>query len=150
LRIYWAHPPTEADVLAAGKGGARGSWLFDAAPANRRSVRCHHLSTSRIEAAAHTVADLDRRLGQIDTAIEEVAKRGKTNTALSAMEAQRRARAGLTSERNEAAGTLWQPSRQSSASLAAQGRRIETEATPIRYVAELIAKGDPPALPGRQ
>src|SRR6266478_4333264 len=55
--------------------------------------------------AAHTVADLDRRLGQIDTAIEEAAKRGKTNTALSAMEAQRRARAGLASERSEAAAT---------------------------------------------
>jgi len=52
------------------------------------------------------VADLDRRLAQIDRAIEEAAKRGKTNTALSAMEAQRRARAGLASERNEAAGTL--------------------------------------------
>ncbi len=46
-----------------------------------------------------------RRLGQIDSVIEEAANRGKTNTALSAMEGQRRARAGLTSERNEAAGT---------------------------------------------
>ena len=51
------------------------------------------------------MADLDRRLAQIDRAIEEAAKRGKTNTALSAMEGQRRARAGLTSERNEAAAT---------------------------------------------
>jgi hypothetical protein len=31
--------PTEADGLVAGKCGARGSWLFDAAPANRSSVR---------------------------------------------------------------------------------------------------------------
>ena len=50
---------------------------------------------ARIEVAAHTVADLDRRLGQIDTAIEEAAKRGRTNAALPAMETQRRARAGL-------------------------------------------------------
>jgi len=35
---------------------------------------------ARIEVAAHNVADLDRRLGQIDSAIEEAAKRGKTNT----------------------------------------------------------------------
>jgi hypothetical protein len=55
---------------------------------------------------ARNVADLDRRLGQIDSAIEEAAKRGRTNAALSAMETQRRARAGLASERNEAAGTL--------------------------------------------
>jgi hypothetical protein len=64
---------------------------------------------ARIEVAAHTIADLDRRLGQIDTAIEEAAKRGRTNTALSAMEAQRKARASLASERNDAASTLWQP-----------------------------------------
>src|SRR5262249_32605297 len=90
-----------------------------------------------IEVAAHAVADLDRRLGQIDAAIEEAAKRGKTNTALSAMEGQRRARAGLAGERNEAAGTL-AALKAERASLAAPSRRIETEAAPIRYVAELI------------
>ncbi len=37
---------------------------------------------ARIEVTSHTVADLDRRLGQIDTAIEEAAKRGRTVTAL--------------------------------------------------------------------
>ena len=72
---------------------------------------------ARIEVAAHNVADLDRRLGQIDSVIEEAAKRGKTNTALSAIEAQRQARAGLASERNEAAGprrSAWSPLRNSS------------------------------------
>jgi hypothetical protein len=49
---------------------------------------------ARIEVAAHNVADLDRRLGQIDTVIEEAAKRGKTNTALSAMEGQRKGPCG--------------------------------------------------------
>src|SRR5262249_40155521 len=43
---------------------------------------------ARIEVAAHSVADLDRRLGQIDSAIEEAAKRGRTNSALSAIESQ--------------------------------------------------------------
>jgi len=33
---------------------------------------------AKIEVAAGKVADLDRRLGQIDSAIEEAAKRGKT------------------------------------------------------------------------
>jgi hypothetical protein len=92
---------------------------------------------ARIEVADRNVAGLDRRLGQIDTAIEEAAKRGKTNTALSAMEGQRRTRAGLASERNEAAGTL-ATIKAGRASLAAQVRRIETEAAPIRYVAELV------------
>jgi hypothetical protein len=34
---------------------------------------------ARIDVQTHNVADLDRRLGQIDSAIEEAAKRGKTN-----------------------------------------------------------------------
>jgi hypothetical protein len=60
---------------------------------------------ARIEVAAHNVADLDRRLGQIEAAIEEAAKRGRTNATFSAIEGQRKARARLASERNEAAGT---------------------------------------------
>jgi hypothetical protein len=52
----------------------------------------------KIIVQAHTVADLDRRLGQIDTAIEEAAKRGRTTTALSAIEGQRKARAGLAGD----------------------------------------------------
>jgi hypothetical protein len=65
-------------------------------------------------------ADLDRRLGQIDAAIEEAAKRGKTNTALSAIERQRKARAGLDGERNEAAATPLAALKTERASLAAK------------------------------
>jgi hypothetical protein len=53
------------------------------------------------------------------------------------MEAQRRARGGLTSERNEAAATL-AALKAERAAVAAKGRQIETEAAPIRYVAELL------------
>src|SRR5712675_566927 len=60
----------------------------------------------RIEVAVHNVADFDRRLGQIDSAIKEAAKRGKTNTALSAIEGQRKARASLVDKRNHEAGAL--------------------------------------------
>src|SRR5260370_4739904 len=42
---------------------------------------------ARIEVAVHTGADRDRRLNQGDTPIEEAAKRGQTNAALSALEA---------------------------------------------------------------
>jgi hypothetical protein len=93
--------------------------------------------SARIELAAHSVADLDRRLDQIDTAIEEAGKRGKTNVALSAIEGQRKGRASLADERKREAGILatLQAER---ASLAAKGRHIETEGAPIRYVAELV------------
>jgi hypothetical protein len=92
---------------------------------------------ARIDVQAHKVADLDRRLGQIDTAIEESAKRGRTKSALSAIESQRKIRGELADERNREAGVL-AALKAERASVAAQGRRIETEATPIRYVAELV------------
>src|SRR5262249_42921469 len=92
---------------------------------------------AKISVQAHNVADLDRRLGQIDVAIEEAAKRGRTNAALSAIEGQRRARTALVDERKREAGILaaLQVER---ASVVARARQIETEAAPIRYVAELV------------
>ncbi len=92
---------------------------------------------AKIDVQAHKVADLDRRLGQIDSTIEEAAKRGRTNAALSAMDGQRKARGALVDERNREAGTL-AALKAERASVAANGRRIETEAAPIRYVAELL------------
>lgn len=92
---------------------------------------------AKISVQQHTVADLDRRLGQIDSAIEEANRRGKTKTAMATMEGQQKSRAGLVEERKREAGTLvaLQAER---ASVAAKGRQIETEAAPIRYVAELV------------
>jgi hypothetical protein len=72
-----------------------------------------------------------------DVAIEEAAKRGKTNTALSAIEGQRKARQGLAGERQREASTL-ADLKAERAALSAKGRQIETESAPIRYVAELI------------
>src|SRR3984893_14099913 len=92
---------------------------------------------ARIEVAAHAVADLDRRLNQVDVAIEEAAKRGRTNTALSAIEAQRKTREALAGQRQREGATL-ADLKAERAALGAKGRQIETEAAPIRYVAELI------------
>jgi hypothetical protein len=92
---------------------------------------------AKIEIQIHSIADLDRRLGQIDTAIEEAARRGKTNTALSAIEGQRRARAALADERNREAGTL-AALKTERATVAAKARQAEVETAPIRYVAKLV------------
>jgi hypothetical protein len=96
---------------------------------------------ARIEVQAKTVADLDTRVAQIDAAVAEATKRGKTSTALAAMEGQRRARAGLVDERKREAGALaaLQTER---ATVAAKGRQIETEAAPIRYVAAVFGVAD--------
>jgi hypothetical protein len=92
---------------------------------------------ARIDVQAHKVADLDRRLGQIDSTIEEAARRGKTRTALAAMDDQGKARRALADERNREAGSL-AVLKAERASVAAKGRQIETDAAPIMYVAELV------------
>jgi hypothetical protein len=73
-------------------------------------------------------------------AIEQAVKRGRTNAALAAIEGQRRTRAGLVDERKREAGALavLQAER---AAIGAKGRQIDTEAAPIRYVAELVGEG---------
>jgi hypothetical protein len=92
---------------------------------------------AKISVQAHTVADLDRRLAQIDAAVEKATEKGRTTAAMKLADDQRKARAGLVDERKREAGTLaaLQAER---ASVAAKGRQIETEAAPIRYVAELV------------
>jgi hypothetical protein len=87
--------------------------------------------------AVHNVADLDRRLNQVDVAIEEAAKRGKTATALSAIEAQRKSREALSGQRQRE-GTVLADLKAERAALGAKGRQMETESAPIRYVAELV------------
>jgi cytolysin (calcineurin-like family phosphatase) len=92
---------------------------------------------ARLEVAARTVADLDRRLGQIDLTIEEAAKRGRTTTAFTAIEAARKTREVLEAQRQREGKTL-ADLKAERAALGAKGRQIETEDAPIRYVAELL------------
>ena len=77
----------------------------------------------------------------MNVAIEQAAKRGKTNAALLAIEGQRKARQALTSERQQEASTLADLCRPQSRTRCSerQARQMETDAAPIRYVAELIS-----------
>jgi len=93
--------------------------------------------TARIDVQAHTVADLDRRLSQIDTAIEEPAKHGRTSVALSAIDGHRKTRQALADDRQREASTL-ADLKAERAALGARGRQLETDAAPIRYVAEML------------
>jgi len=92
---------------------------------------------ARTEVQSQTVADLDRRLGQIDAAIAEMVKRGRTTGALEAIGAQRKVREALVSQRRHEAEALADLKSEAGA-VAARGRRIEVEAAPIVYVAQLM------------
>ena len=60
---------------------------------------------AKISVQAHTVADLDRRLAQIDAAVEKATEKGRTTAAMKLADDQRKARAGLVDERRREAGT---------------------------------------------
>jgi hypothetical protein len=89
----------------------------------------------RIEVEAYAVADLDQR--QIESTIEEAAKCGRADAALSAIDGQRKASQVLASERQREASTLADLIAERT-TLSANGRQIEAEAAPVRYVAEPI------------
>jgi hypothetical protein len=101
---------------------------------------------ARIQVIVYKVADLDARVSQIDAAIAEATRRGRTTGAMSIMEGQKKARAGLVDERNREAGTL-AAVKAERASLAAKGRQVETEAVPIRTSRSLSAPTPTPSGP---
>jgi hypothetical protein len=98
---------------------------------------------AQLETAGAKVAELDKQIAAIDAVIAGAAARGKANTALAAMEGQRKVRAALVTERQRAADAV--------AGLkierAGAGERAKidaVEAAPIAYIAQLFgADGDP-------
>jgi hypothetical protein len=116
--------------------------LLMAAHANERGAVQSAIATqdptlaARIEVQAHAVADLDQRLGQIDSTIEEAAKRGRTDAALSAIDGQRKASQVPAGERQREASTL--ADLKAKRTLGTKRQQIEAEAAPIRHVAEPI------------
>ena len=95
------HRSPEQDLchLSALTGAIAALRAQDAAKAHRDLESSGHRAAgtlgARIEAQAH-VADLDRRIGQIDMAVEKVAKRGRT---LAATISPRRTRVGAVAQR---------------------------------------------------
>jgi len=88
---------------------------------------------ARIEVQAHAAADLDRK--QIDSIIEDGAKRARTEAARSASDRRCRVRHVLAGERQREAPTLANLKAEPATS-DANGRQIEAEAA--RYVAKPI------------
>ncbi len=92
---------------------------------------------AKTEVQAQTVADLDRRVAQIDGVIAEMVKRGRTSGALDALATQRKQRDALVGQRRHEAETLAALKSEAGA-VAARTKRIEIEAAPIMYVAQLM------------
>jgi hypothetical protein len=94
-------------------------------------------AAAKIEVASGRLADIDRRIAQIDGVVEGAAKRGKANTAVGALKGQKTDRAGLVQERERIAREV-ASLKADRAGAAAKGHAAEAEALPIQYVAQLF------------
>jgi hypothetical protein len=92
---------------------------------------------AKLEVASGKLADIDRRIGLIDGAAEGAAKRGRSKSALSAIDAQKRQRAALVAERHGAAQEV-ASLKAGRSGMAARHQEDEAAATPVRYAAALF------------
>jgi hypothetical protein len=100
---------------------------------------------ARIEAQTHVVEDLDKRIGQIDLAVEEATKRGRTRSAMTLADDQRRNRDVLVAQRQREAASLV-TLKTDQAQVQAESRRVEADIGPLRYAAMLLGLDSEQAL----
>jgi hypothetical protein len=92
---------------------------------------------ARLAIQARTVADLDRRISQIDAAIEESTGLGRPLAAMIIADQKRRGRAEIMAERQREAQPIGSLQIEK-VRLDAQRRRAEAEVGPVRYLAEVV------------
>jgi hypothetical protein len=98
---------------------------------------------ARLAAQSAVVADLDRRVAQIDQAVDESTRRGRVKNAITIAAQQRLTRDGLDTQRQAATATLVGLKTQRAA-LAGERVRVEASAGPIQYLA-IMAGAEPEA-----
>jgi hypothetical protein len=91
----------------------------------------------RIAVQSATLADIDRRLGQIDGAIEKAMAQGKVNGAMALANDQRSARTVLQVDRM-AAGKVLAELKVERARIDGERRTVEADLGPVRYLATLL------------
>ena len=92
---------------------------------------------ARLAIQGRTVADLDRRIAQIDTAIEESTRLGRPLGAMTIAGQRRRERAEIAAQRQREAQALGSIQIEK-AKIDAQRKRAEAEVGPVRYLAEVV------------
>jgi hypothetical protein len=92
---------------------------------------------ARLTSQMATLADLDKRISQIDAAVDESTRRGRMVGAMNLAERQRSTRDGLSAQREAGRATLIETQKQRAA-LAAETAHVEAATGPIRYLAVMI------------
>ena len=90
---------------------------------------------------SQVVADLDRRIGQIDAAIEAATSRGRSTAAMALAAQEGKTRLQLVASRQKEARTLAELQIHK-ATLDGDRKRMEAEIGPIRYLAQLVGGAD--------
>jgi uncharacterized coiled-coil protein SlyX len=113
--------------------------------ASARSSVAERIETldARVTAQSATVADLDRRVAQIDKAVDESTRRGRVTRAITIAMQQRVTRDGLDTQRQAATATLVGLQMQRAA-LVGERFRVDASAGPIQYLA-MMAGAEPEA-----
>ncbi|MBV9955641.1 MAG: hypothetical protein JOZ70_10350 [Pseudolabrys sp.] len=92
---------------------------------------------ARLAIQNQTVAQLDRRIAQIDAAVEQSTRVGRPAGAVTIADQKRRDRADTVAERKPQAKVL-ASLQVEKARIDAERRRAEADVGPLRYLAELI------------
>jgi hypothetical protein len=92
---------------------------------------------ARLAVQVQTLGDLERRIAQIDAAIEESTRRGRPAGTMALADQTRRDRADLAATRQRAVETLVGMQIEE-AKVDGQRKRAEADVGPVRYLAELI------------
>jgi hypothetical protein len=99
----------------------------------------------RISVQTDLVADLDRRIGQIDGAVEKSTAKGRTNAAMQLAADQRRNRAEFAAQRDQANKVLAEL-KVEKAKVEGDRKVVEADLGPVRYLATLLGAGDQDVL----
>ena len=94
---------------------------------------------------AGVVADLDRRLAQIDGAVEKATAKGRTSSAMALADNQRKIRTELVTQRTTEAKAM-AALQVEKATVDGEPRKVEADLGPVRYLATLLGANDQDVL----
>jgi hypothetical protein len=100
---------------------------------------------ARLFMEAGVIADLDRRIAQIDKAVETATSKGRTGSAMALAEQQGKKRADLAADRVKE-GKVLAGLQIEKAAVEGERRKVEADLGPVRYLATLIGANDQDAI----
>src|SRR5215468_4660665 len=100
---------------------------------------------ARLSVQAGVLADIDRRIAQIDSAVEKATDRGRTAVAMKLADEQRKARGDLVGQRIREAKTL-ADLKVEKANVDGERRIVEADLGPVKYLATLVGADSETAL----